>query len=286
MKSAALQKNMIDPAIQQALAEDLGRGGDITSNSVIAEKTKATVVMTAREAGIISGLDVACRVFELVDQDLKINPLKQDGQKVGLGDQVLKVSGNARSILIAERVALNFVGHMSGIASKTSLMVDKVGNYKAKVCSTRKTLPGLRMFEKYAVKTGGGMNHRLGLDDAVLIKDNHIAMAGGIGIALERARQSIGHTVKVEIEVDTLEQLSEVLEIGLADIVMLDNFSNADLKTAVDQIKGRLIVEASGGVTPETIMDIAATGVDMISVGGLTHSAANLDVGLDFYAVA
>lgn len=280
-----LSQIILEPLVRNALEEDLGRAGDITSDSVIPLETRAKVVIASRQEGIIAGLDAAETAFRLVDSSLTIKRLKAEGAAVKPGDEVMEIEGRARSILTAERVALNFVGRMSGIATLTGKMVKAVGNHKAKICSTRKTTPGLRAVEKYAVKVGGGMNHRLGLDDAILIKDNHIAIAGGITPALRRAKQSVGHMVKVEIEVDTLEQLKEVLEEG-ADVVMLDNMSLEDIATAVKMAAGRAIIEASGGVTLDRIPKIAATGVDMISTGALTHSAPNFDVGLDFRAAA
>lgn len=276
-----LTQIIIEPLVRRALEEDLGRGGDITSASVIPLDARARVVMASRQEGIIAGLDVAELTFRMVDPALKISRLKNDGAEVKRGDDVMEVEGCARSILMAERVALNFVGRMSGIATLTQKMVKAVGNHKARICSTRKTTPGLRAVEKYAVKMGGGSAHRMGLDDAVMIKDNHIAMAGGVTVALRRAKESIGHTVKIEIEVDTLDQLKEVLAEG-ADIIMLDNMSLEDMAAAVKMIGGKSIIEASGNVTLERIPKIAATGVDMISSGALTHSAPNFDVGLDF----
>ena len=276
---------ILEPLVRSALAEDLGRGGDITSDNVIPASARASVVMAARQEGIIAGLDAAETAFKLVDPSLTVKRLKPEGAEVKAGDEVMEIEGRARSILTAERVALNFVGHLSGIATLTHKMVRAVGNHKAKICSTRKTTPGLRTLEKYAVKLGGGVNHRLGLDDAILIKDNHIAIAGGITIALRRAKENAGHMVKIEIEVDTLEQLQEVLTQG-ADVIMLDNMNLEDMATAVRLVAGRSIVEASGGVTLERIPKIAATGVDMISSGALTHSAPHFDVGLDFKAAA
>lgn len=276
-----LQDVLIEPLVRAALAEDLGRGGDITSNAVVPHDARARVVMGARKTGIICGLDLAEMAFRLIDHTLVIKRLKPEGSDVGKGDAVLEVVGNARSILAAERVALNFVGRMSGIATLTRQMQNAVGNHKAKIAATRKTTPNLRIIEKYAVVVGGGAPHRYGLDDAIMIKDNHIAMAGGITAALKRARESAGHTVKIEIEVDNLTQLDEVLQTG-ADIIMLDNMSTSDMETAVKRINGRSLVEASGNVTLERIAEIAATGVDMISSGALTHSAPNFDVGLDY----
>lgn len=272
---------LIEPLVRAALAEDLGRGGDITSNAVVPAEARAKVVMGARNDGRICGLDLAEMAFRLVDGTLKITRLKAEGSDVQKGDAVLEVEGNARSILAGERVALNFVGRMSGIATLTRNMQRAVGNHKAKIAATRKTTPNLRVVEKYAVVVGGGAPHRYGLDDAIMIKDNHIAMAGGITAALKRAKASAGHTVKIEIEVDNLEQLDEVLLTG-ADIIMLDNMSSADMERAVKTIAGRALIEASGNVTLARIPEIAATGVDMISSGALTHSVANFDVGLDY----
>lgn len=276
---------LIEPLVKMALAEDLGRAGDVTSDSVVPFETRARVVMGAREEGRIAGLDLAEAAFRIVDPELKITRLKPEGADVKKGDEVLEVEGRARSILTAERVALNFVGRMSGIATLTLKMVRATGNHKAKIAATRKTTPGLRMVEKYAVMVGGGIPHRYGLDDAVLIKDNHIAMAGGVRIAIRNAKQSVGHTVKIEVEVDTLQQLDEVLDEGV-DIVMLDNMSLDNMSAAVKKVAGRAVVEASGGVTLNRIPEIAATGVDLISSGAITHSAPNFDVGLDYKSAA
>jgi nicotinate-nucleotide pyrophosphorylase (carboxylating) len=281
---------MIEPLVRLALQEDLGRGGDITSNSTVPAETRARVVMSSREEGRIAGLDFAETAFRLIDPTLKIKRLKAEGADVQKGDDILEVEGRARSILSAERVALNFVGRMSGIATLTLKMVRAVGNHKAKIAATRKTTPGLRAVEKYAVQVGGGIPHRYGLDDAVLIKDNHIAMnnisgAGGVRIAIRNAKEHVGHTVKIECEVDTLAQLTEVLEEGV-DIVMLDNMSLEDMRAAVKMAAGKATVEASGGVTLARIPDIAATGVDLISTGAITHSAPNFDVGLDYKGAA
>lgn len=276
---------LIEPLIKMALAEDLGRAGDITSDSVVPFETRARVVMGAREEGRIAGLDLAEAAFRIVDPELKITRLKPEGADVRKGDAVLEVEGRARSILTAERVALNFVGRLSGIATLTLKMVRATGNHKARIAATRKTTPGLRSIEKYAVMVGGGIPHRYGLDDAMLIKDNHIAMAGGVRPAIRNAKQNIGHTVKIEVEVDTLQQLDDVLDEGV-DIVMLDNMSLEDMATAVARAKGRAVVEASGGVTLARVPDIAATGVDLISSGAITHSAPNFDVGLDYKSAA
>ncbi|MBL1147359.1 MAG: carboxylating nicotinate-nucleotide diphosphorylase [Pseudomonadota bacterium] len=275
---------LVKKLVEEALAEDLGRLGDITSQAVIPETATATVLMHAREDGVVAGLEFAKQAFLALDPSLEITLLAKDGDSISQMSELMRVRGNARAILSAERVALNFAGKLSGIATKTAAFVAAAGAHKARICSTRKTTPGLRMAEKYAVRMGGGMNHRLGLDDAILIKDNHIAIAGGIHPALNAAREAAGHMVKIEIEVDTLAQLEEVLENGSANIVMLDNMPPEMLKTAVNMIGGRLLTEASGGVTLERVGAIAASGVDLISVGGLTHSARCLDIGLDFSA--
>jgi nicotinate-nucleotide pyrophosphorylase (carboxylating) len=276
---------IVEPLVRMALAEDLGRGGDITTDSVIPAAARARVVMAAREDGRIAGLDFAETAFRLVSPAVTVRRLKPEGADVKKGDALLEAEGPARAILTAERVALNFVGRLSGIATLTQKMVAAAGNHKARIAATRKTTPGLRAAEKYAVQVGGGVPHRYGLDDAILIKDNHIAIAGGVREALRAAKENTGHTVKIEIEVDTLAQLDEVLAEG-ADIVMLDNMSLADMTAAVGKVAGRMLVEASGGVTLARLPAIAATGVDLISSGALTHSAPNFDVGLDFRAAA
>lgn len=280
-----LPNTMLEPIVRAALHEDLGRVGDITSDSVIPPDAYAKVSMNCRDEGTIAGLNVAEAAFRLFDPELKIRRLVKDGAMVKPGDTLLEIEGRARSILAAERVALNFVGRLSGIATLTRKMVNAVGPHKAKICSTRKTTPNLRALEKYAVRAGGGSNHRFGLDDAILIKDNHIAIAGGIVPALRAAKRNAGHMVKIEIEVDTLEQLSEALAEGV-DIVMLDNMNLEDMALAVKMAVGKALTEASGGVTLERIPRIASTGVDMISSGALTHSAPNFDVGLDYSAGA
>lgn len=282
---APLPQLTIDALVRMALEEDLGRAGDITSNATVPAETRARVVISVRDEGRIAGMDLAEAAFRLVDPTLSIRRLKPEGADVRKGDDVMEIEGRARSILTAERVALNFMGRMSGIATLTLKMARATGNHKARIAATRKTTPGLRTVEKYAVMVGGGIPHRYGLDDAVLIKDNHIAMAGGVKTAIRNARQSVGHTVKIEVEVDTLDQLAEVLQEG-ADIVMLDNMSLDDMKKAVDMVAGRAVVEASGGVTLDRIPAIAATGVDLISSGAITHSVPNFDVGLDYKAAA
>ena len=276
-----LPRLLLEPAIRAALLEDLGRAGDVTSDAVIAPGTKATALMRSREAGVAAGLDAARIAFELVDPALEISSDKADGDRLAPGDVLLSVSGAARAILAAERVALNFACRLSGIASATRAIADAIAHTRATIVCTRKTTPGLRVFEKRAVRAGGGGNHRWGLDDAMLIKDNHIVAGGGIARVLARARAQAGHMMKIEIEVDTLDQLAEVLEAGGADNVLLDNMGAETLRQAVALNAGRLGLEASGGITLETAPAIAETGVDYLSAGWLTHSAGILDIGLD-----
>ena len=271
----------IDDAVRRALAEDLGRAGDVSSIATIPEGTQARAVVVARQAGSISGLALVAACFATLSPAIKIKARARDGDAVKAGVSLMTISGNARAILAAERAALNFLGHLSGIATATAAYVRKIGKHKTRICCTRKTTPGLRALEKYAVRCGGGFNHRFGLDDAILIKDNHIAVAGSIRAVLERARAKAGHLVKIEIEVDSLGQLQEVLDCGLADVVLLDNFTVAAMRRAVKMATGRLVIEASGGITLDNIAAIAATGVDYASSGALTHSAPNLDVALD-----
>jgi nicotinate-nucleotide pyrophosphorylase (carboxylating) len=281
---AFLSPLAIDEAVQRALDEDLGRAGDITSIATIPETTMAHAIMVARQAGVIAGLPLAVATFQKLSVDINIQAHARDGATVAAGMHVLTISGPARAVLAGERTALNFVGRLSGVATLTWEYVRHTAGTKLRICCTRKTTPGLRALEKYAVRCGGGFNHRFGLDDAILIKDNHIAVAGGIKPVLERARAHIGHLVKVEIEVDTLSQLREVLDTGLADVVLLDNMDIATLTEAVKLTKGRVVLEASGGVTRSSIAAIAATGVDYASSGALTHSARNFDVALDIDA--
>jgi len=271
----------IDDAVTRALAEDLGRAGDITSIATIPVGTPSRTVLVARQAGTIAGLPLVAACFRKLAPDIEITPSARDGANVDARTPIMHINGDARAVLGAERVALNFLQHLSGIATATSAYVRKVGAGKTRICCTRKTTPGLRALEKYAVRCGGGFNHRFGLDDAILIKDNHIAVAGGIRAVLERARAAAGHLVKIEIEVDTLDQLNEVLACKLADVVLLDNFDIPTMKKAVALVAGRLVIEASGGITLDSIAEIAATGVDYASSGALTHSAPALDVGLD-----
>ena len=281
---AFLSPLAIDEAVQRALDEDLGRAGDITSIATIPETTNARAILVARQAGVIAGLPLAVATFQKLSPDIDIQAHHRDGGTVAAGVHVLTISGPARAVLAGERTALNFVGRLSGIATLTADYVRHTAGTRMRICCTRKTTPGLRALEKYAVRCGGGFNHRFGLDDAILIKDNHIAVAGGITPVLQRARAHIGHLIKVEIEVDTLEQLREVLDSGLADVVLLDNMDIATLTEAVKLANGRVVLEASGGVTRNSIAAIAATGVDYASAGALTHSAPNFDVALDIDA--
>jgi nicotinate-nucleotide pyrophosphorylase (carboxylating) len=281
---AFLSPLAIDEAVQRALNEDLGRAGDITSIATIPEATQAHAVMVARRSGVIAGLPLAVAVFQKLSPDINIQAHFRDGGTVAAGVHVLTISGPARAVLAGERTALNFVGRLSGVATLTSEYVRHTAGTKLRICCTRKTTPGLRALEKYAVRCGGGFNHRFGLDDAILIKDNHVAVAGGVRPVLERARAHVGHLVKIEIEVDTMAQLREVLDTGLADVVLLDNMDIAALTEAVKLAGGRVVLEASGGVTLESIAKIARAGVDYVSAGALTHSAPNFDVALDIDA--
>jgi nicotinate-nucleotide pyrophosphorylase (carboxylating) len=276
----SLNPLLIDPAVRTALEEDLGRAGDITTQATIPAGRQASAIMAARKPGTIAGLPLAACAFRLIDPSLRFELLVEDGTAVAAGTSVARVSGDARAILSAERVALNFVCRLSGTATLTARFAALVSHTQAKICCTRKTTPGLRAFEKYAVRCGGGMNHRFGLDDAVLIKDNHIAVAGSIAAALAAAKATVGHLVKIEIEVDTLDQLAEVIEAG-ADVVLFDNMSPPQMREGVARIAGRMLTEASGGISLETAKAIAETGVDLMSVGALTHSAPILDLGLD-----
>ena len=271
----------IDAAVTRALNEDLGRAGDVTSLATIPESTPARAIVVAREAGVIAGLPLVAATFAKLAPDIEIAAKLRDGANVTARTALMTVAGPARAVLSAERVALNFLGHLSGIATATHEFVRRMAGTRTRFCCTRKTTPGLRALEKYAVRCGGGFNHRFGLDDAILIKDNHIAVAGGIRAVLERAKAAAGHLVKVEIEVDTLDQLREVLEVGLADVVLLDNMDGPTMRKAVEMVGGKFALEASGGITLDTIAAVAATGVDYASSGWITHSAPNLDVALD-----
>lgn len=272
---------LIEPIVLHALEEDLGRAGDITSDLIIPAAKKAKVKLAARKPGTIAGLIAAECAFHMVDPDLKFIVKLPDGSQAKAGTLVATIEGSARSILTAERVALNFTGHLSGVATATRALVDAVKGTKARIVETRKTTPGLRLLEKYAVRCGSGFNHRFGLDDAVLIKDNHIAAAGSITKAVKAARAGTAHMVKIEVEVDTLKQLEEALKIGV-DTILLDNMSPDTLRKAVAMADGRAALEASGNITLDTVRAVAETGVDYISSGGITHSAASLDLGLDF----
>jgi len=278
---ARLPAPLVAEAVARALAEDLGLVGDITTDATIPPDAKASGVFRTRKPGVIAGMQVAREAFRQLDSDVRFEAEVTDGSKVGARTVIARVSGHARVLLTGERVALNFLGRMSGIATLTRTYVDAIAGTKAHIIDTRKTTPGLRAFEKYAVRCGGGMNHRIGLFDAVLIKDNHIVAAGGIGGAMAAARARAGHMVKIEVEVDSLDQLDEALA-ARVDAVLLDNMSPDQMREAVARANGRVILEASGGVTLASLRAIAETGVDLISSGALTHSAPVLDIGLDF----
>jgi nicotinate-nucleotide pyrophosphorylase (carboxylating) len=271
---------LIEPIVRAALLEDLGRAGDITTDAVVPAEATVEGLIAARQPGVLAGLDAALLAFELLDPVLRIERLHADGDRISRGETVARIGGHARGVLSAERTALNLLSRMSGVATATRALVDAIAGYRAKIVCTRKTTPGLRTLEKEAVRLGGGANHRFGLDDAMLIKDNHIGLAGGVRQALERARQHAGHLVKIELEVDTIDQLAEGLEVGV-DAVLLDNMSPETLRRAVVMVGGRAVTEASGRITLETAPAVAATGVDLISCGWITHSAPILDLGLD-----
>lgn len=282
MTIATVPDLILEPMLRNALLEDLGSYGDITSRIVIAAEATDSAQLNAREDAVVSGMQVAALAFRLVDPSLEITAHFADGQTCRKGDTLMHVKGSARSILSAERVALNFAGRLTGIATKTAAFVAEAKGTKARITCTRKTTPGLRLVEKLAVLHGGGFNHRYSLSDAILIKDNHIAAAGSIRAVLEAAKAQASHMMAVEIEVDRLDQLAEVLAVGGAQVVLLDNMDNDMLRAAVAMIAGRMKTEASGNVTQERIASIAATGVDYISSGALTHSARTVDLGLDF----
>lgn len=270
-----------EPIVRRALEEDLGRAGDLTTDGVVDADSRARGAFVARKPGVVAGLDVAAAAFALLDDRVRMTVERPDGAQVEAGDSIAVVEGPARAILTGERTALNFLCRLSGIATATARMVAAVDGCDAHIICTRKTTPGLRVLEKYAVRAGGGMNHRFGLDDAVLIKDNHVALAGGIESAVTKVRGRAGHMVKIQVEVDTIEQLEQLIPLGV-DAVMLDNMDPETMRRAVAMVDGRMIVEASGGVTPETAAEVAAAGVDLISSGALTHSVTVLDIGLDF----
>jgi nicotinate-nucleotide pyrophosphorylase (carboxylating) len=279
-----LPQLMIDDAVHAALLEDWGRAGDITSQATIGAGVTARAVIAARKPGALAGMRLAETAFRLTSPDLKVEVLKADGARLSPKDIVARIEGPARALLSAERVALNYLGHLSGIASATARFAEAIAHTKAKIVCTRKTTPGLRAFEKYAVRCGGGMNHRFGLDDAILIKDNHIAVAGGVTAAITAAKAFAGHLVKIEVEVDTLDQLREAIP-AAPDVIMLDNMSPDRLAEAVAIVRAavgdRIKLEASGGIELDTVRAVAETGVDLISSGWITHSAPVLDLGLD-----
>ena len=277
---ASLPPLLYEPLIRRALEEDLGRAGDLTSDAILPPDLTAEAAVVARKAGRIAGLPAAVSAFSILDSTLRVELRSADGRDAAAGETLAVVRGAARSILSAERTALNLLGRLCGVATATRDLVALVAPHGTRIVCTRKTTPGLRALEKYAVRAGGGSNHRFGLDDAVLIKDNHVALAGGIRPAVERARAHVGHLVKIEVEVDSLEQLGEALDLKV-DVVLLDNMSLETLREAVRMAKGKALTEASGGITPQTAPAVAATGVDMISVGWLTHSSPALDVALD-----
>ncbi len=278
-----LDQVLLKPLVEAALAEDLGRRGDVTSQATIPAEMQAQLQIRARQAGVICGIDLARLAFELIDAQIEFVAQVADGETVEAGSVLATVLGNARHLLTAERTALNFMTHLSGIATATRQIVDSVAEYPAQITCTRKTIPGLRTLQKYAVRCGGGRNHRLGLDDAILIKDNHIAIAGDITTAIQQAQNFAGHLLPVEVEVDTLAQLELALDAG-ANLVLLDNMAPKLLRQAVIMCQGRAKTEASGGITPESVRAVAETGVDFIAMGYLTHSTTALDIGLDFSA--
>ncbi|MFJ6325969.1 MULTISPECIES: carboxylating nicotinate-nucleotide diphosphorylase [unclassified Rhizobium] len=285
MTLAPLPRLIVEPLVRNALLEDLGLAGDVTTTAVIPAAHRSRVAMVTRQPGVVAGLDASELAFQLVDPSIVMTRHLPDGTKVKPGDVIATIEGPSRGLLTAERTALNFLGHLSGIASVTGGIVEAIAGTKASIVCTRKTTPGLRALEKYAVRAGGGMNHRFALYDAVLIKDNHVAIAGGIAEAIHRAKAGVGHMVKIEVEVDTLEQLREAMHEGV-DAVLLDNMTPDQLREAVDIVGGRAITEASGRITPETAVAIARAGVDLISAGWLTHSAPTLDIGLDWKSAA
>ena len=276
----ALPDLMIEPLVRAALLEDLGRAGDITTDALIPDGQIAEAVIASRKPGTVSGVTVAALAFRLLAPEMQVEIVRPDGSRVEPGDGVMRIAGSGRAMLSAERTALNFLCHLSGIATATAELVAAAKGTKARITCTRKTTPGLRFLEKAAVRAGGGANHRFGLDDAVLIKDNHVALAGGVAVAVRKVREKVGHLVKIEIEVDTLDQLREAMT-AAPDAVLLDNMAPDVLREAVGIVDGRAVTEASGGVTLEAVPAIAASGVDLISAGWLTHSAKSLDLGLD-----
>jgi nicotinate-nucleotide pyrophosphorylase (carboxylating) len=281
---------IVDDLVKRALEEDLGRVGDITTDNTIPSFSKSSAAIVARKEGVVAGLPFVETAFKMLDSTVEINILKEDSSPIKAGDTIAEISGSSRAILSGERTALNFLGHLSGIATTTREIVEIVEDTGVKIACTRKTTPGLRSAEKYAVSMGGGSNHRFGLDDAVMIKDNHIAVIGNITDAVKQIRAKIGHMVMVEVEADTLEQFEECLALDGIDAVLLDNMTTDELRKAVEmrdleleKNRGkRLVLEASGGVTISTVREIAETGVDLISLGWLTHSSPSIDFGLDY----
>jgi len=271
---------MLEPLVRNALLEDLGRAGDVTTGAMIATHLRWPGALVARQPGVVAGLDLARLAFRMMDPAITFDVEIPDGNFAKLGSTIARVHGPARGILSAERTALNYLCHLSGIATATHALVEAVKPHKARICCTRKTTPGLRMIEKYAVRAGGGANHRFGLDDAVLIKDNHISSAGSLHAAVRHAREAVGHLMKIELEVDTLAQVAEAVSLPI-DAIMFDNMDPVTIKKAVDLVAGRFITEASGRISVDTVSAVAATGVDVISVGWITHSAPILDIGLD-----
>ena len=277
----SLSPLIVEETVRRALLEDLGHGLDVTTAALVPDSKTGRAVMRARQAGVLAGLPCAMAAFRLLDAGIAVSVHKADSDAVEEGEDILTVTGPAATILTAERTALNFVTLLSGVATETRRYVEAVQGTRANIVCTRKTLPGLRALQKYAVRMGGGHNHRFGLSDGILIKDNHIAMAGGIGEAIARARTSAGHMVKIEVEVDTLDQLREVLDAGGVNSVLLDNMTLDQMREAVTMVAGRFATQASGNVRLDTIRAIAETGVDLISIGALTHSVKALDIGLD-----
>lgn len=276
---------LIEPVVRAALLEDLGRAGDLTTSATIPPDLHGTVALVSRQDGVIAGLRAATMAWQLLDPTVKIEIDLPDGSVVSPGSEIARITGPVHVLLTGERVALNLLSHLSGVATATAALVEAVEGTSTRIADTRKTTPGLRALEKDAVRAGGGSNHRFGLDDAVLVKDNHIAFAGGVRAAVERIRERVGHLVRVEVEVDTLDQLREVIEVGVApgivDVVLLDNMDEATLTEAVRLVDGRCVTEASGRITAETAGTLARSGVDLISTGWVTHSAPVLDIGLD-----
>ncbi len=280
--TAPLPDFLLEPLVRAALTEDLSPMGDVTTRAVVPAGVRYAARLNAREAGVVSGMQIAALAFRLVDSALRVETLVTDGSPIAPGDTLMRIEGEAASILMGERVALNFAGRLSGIATLTSAFVAETRGTKTRITCTRKTTPGLRVVEKMAVAHGGGSNHRFGLSDAILIKDNHVAAAGGIRAVLEAAKAARSHMMRVELEVDRLDQLEEALEVGGADVILLDNMDTPTLRRAVALAAGRVVLEASGNMQLSRIAEVAATGVDYISSGALTHSARTLDLGLDF----